>query len=107
MKSKYNILGDVHVLEPTDETWDNFPSFKKTPTKHYENHLQKIEGGYIRYCYYDVKLDGKKIYGQRGLINPENLNVELHLKALEKGLLDPDLWKPFAQKVLEYTGNVR
>jgi len=102
MKSKYNILGDVSVIESVNETKALArKQGKKDPTKYYENHLQRLEGDYLRYCYYDVKLTGKKVYGQRGLISPENLTVELHLKALKAGLLNPKLWKPFANAVLE------
>ena len=106
MRSKYKIIKDSSVMEPVNEDPADFPKKdKKKPSKYYENHLQKLKGDYLRYCYYDVKLDGRRVYGQRGLILPESLSVELHIKALDDGGLDSNLWVPFARKVLARGGS--
>lgn len=96
------IAKEVSVKEYAMEDLDEFPDYKKKPTKYYENHLQRSNEGYLRYCYFDVKLDGKKIYGQSALILPESMAEDLHFKALEAGVIKPEVWETFAKKVFEF-----
>ena len=98
---RFKAVKEVFVIEKVDEDPSEFPKQdKKAPSKYYENHLQKSADGYIRYCYGDVKLDGRKVYGEHALIQPESLCADLHLKALERGILNPQLWLDFAKEVL-------
>jgi hypothetical protein len=105
MPSKYRIKHDAYVSEDVNGTSDKAPSQNDgSTTQQFEHHLQKFEGGALRYCDYDVKRTGKRVYSQRGLICPEQLAVRLHIHALENGVLTPSVWKRFAQKILEQLG---
>lgn len=105
MPSKYVIKHDVCVREDVNRNDTHASSdHDASTTRYYEHHLQKFEGGELRYCNYDVKCTGKRVYGQRGLISPEPIAVKLHIQALENGVLTPSAWKRFAQKILEQLG---
>lgn len=81
----FKAVKDVFVIEKVEENTSEFPKKdKKAPCKYYENHPQKSADSYVRYCYWDVKLDGRKVYGEHALIQPESLCADLHLKALER-----------------------
>ena len=105
MPSKDVVQHDSCVREDVNGTDARVSSeHGASTTQYYEHHLQKFEGGELRYCYYDVKCTGKRVFGQRGFISPEPVAVELHIQALENGVLTPSSWKRFAQKILDRLG---
>jgi hypothetical protein len=104
MTRKCVINHDVSVREHVTNRDPRASESDTSTTQYYEHHLQKVEGGALRYCDYDVKCTGKRVYRQRGFISPEPLAVKLHIQALENGVLTPSKWKWFAQKILEQLG---
>jgi hypothetical protein len=105
MPSKYVMKHDTYVREDVNGNETQASSeLEASTTQYYEHHLQKSEGGELRYCDYDVKRTGKRVYKQCGFISPEQIAVKLHIQALENGVLTPSAWKRFAQKILEQLG---